>query len=79
MTTKSIIMHVRSVKKKTNKTINEETKKKNTPTNSNSNYRREMRLILINIYFCLPQFNALKIFLGFRLNGGPYLTLIFSM
>ena len=42
-------MHVRSVKKKTNKTINEETKKKNTPTNSNSNYRREMKLVRINM------------------------------
>ena len=38
-------------------------KKQNTPTNSNTNYRREMKLIPINMDYCLLQFDPLKFFL----------------
>ena len=37
-------------------------KTKNTPINSNTNYRREMKLIPINMDYCLLQNIALKIF-----------------
>ena len=36
-------------------------KKKGTPpTNSNTNYRREMKLLPINMDYCLLQFGAIK-------------------
>ena len=50
-------------------------KKNTTPIDSNTNYRREMKLVPIMDYFLL-QFDALKI-LGVRFHGGLYLTLIF--
>ena len=34
-------------------------KKRNTLINSNANYRREMKLVPINMDFCLHQFDAL--------------------
>ena len=51
-----------------------------TPTNSNANYRREIKLVPINMDYCLLQIGALKVFLGVRLHGGGslYLTLIFQ-
>ena len=52
---------VQSVKKK---------KKGNTFINFNANYRREMKLIPINLDYCLLQFDAIKFFLGVRLYGG---------
>ena len=42
-------------------------KKWNTPTNSNTNCRREMKLVPINMDYCLLQFDALKFFPGVRL------------
>ena len=54
-------------------------KKRTIPVNSNTSYRREMKLIPINIHFCLLQFDALKFFPGVSLHGGLFLTLIFSM
>ena len=37
-------------------------KKKNTLMNSNRNYRRQMKLMSINIDYCLLQFDALNVF-----------------
>ena len=54
-------------------------KKRNTPISSNTNYRREIKLIPIGVDYYLLQFDALTFFLGVRLHGGLYLTLIFSM
>ena len=48
-----------------------------TPINFNINYRREMKLISIDVNYCLLEFDALKFFLGGRLHGGLNLTLIF--
>ena len=45
-------------------------KKLNTPINSNTNYRREMKLVLINMDYSLLQFEALKFFLGVCLRRG---------
>ena len=45
-------------------------KNRNTPINSNTNYRREMKIIPINMDYCLLQFDALQFFLGVRLHGG---------
>ena len=45
-------------------------KKRNTPINFNTNYRREMKLVPINMDYCLFQFDALKFVLGIRLQGG---------
>ena len=39
-------------------------KKRNTPTNFSTNYRREMKLVPINMNDCLLQFNALKFVSG---------------
>ena len=44
--------------------------KKEHPTNSNANYRREMKLLPNNIDYCLLQFDALKFFLRVHLDGG---------
>ena len=49
-------MYVHSVKGKK--------KKRNTPTNFNTNYRREIKLVPINMDYCLFQFDALKFVLG---------------
>ena len=53
--------------------------KRNTPVYSNTIYRREMKLVPINVDYCLLQVDALKFFLGVRLHGGLELTLILSM
>ena len=45
------------------------TKKKITFVNSNSNHRRERKLVPVYIDYCLFQFHALKIFLGIRLHS----------
>ena len=52
-------------------------KKKNTPINSNTNYRREMKFVPIIMDYCLLLFDALKCFLGFHLHGGslPYFNI----
>ena len=52
-------------------------RKKYSPTNSNINYRREMKHAPINMNCCLLQFDALKFVLRARLHGSLYLTLIF--
>ena len=56
------ITHSRSKNKKINK-------KRNTLINSNANYRREMKLIPIKMYYCLLKFVASQFLLG-----GLYLT-----
>ena len=53
--------------------------KKKISINSNTNYRGEMKLILINVDYCLLLFDASNFFLGFHLHGNLYLSLIFSM
>ena len=53
--------------------------KKTPPIYFNTNYHTEMKLVPIIMDECLLQFNALKFFVGLRLHGGLYLTLIFSM
>ena len=45
-------------------------KKRNTPSYINTNYRAEMKLVLIIMDYCLFQFDALKFFLGVRIHGG---------
>ena len=45
-------------------------KKKNTPINSNTNYRREMKLGPKDMDYCLLQFDTMKFFLEVRLHGG---------
>ena len=45
-------------------------KKKNTPNNTNTNYRTEMKSVPLNMDYYLLQFDALKFFLGVRLHGG---------
>ena len=44
-------------------------KKKNTLIYFKTNYRREMKLVLIIMDYYLLQFDALKFFLGVRLHG----------
>ena len=39
-------------------------KKRNTTTNSNASYRREMKLVPMNMDYCLLQFDALKFVFG---------------
>ena len=56
-------LHVQSVKKR-------KKKEKNTVINSNTIYRGEMKLVSINMDYCLVQFDALKFFLGVHLHGG---------
>ena len=43
-----------------------EKRKKNTLINSYANYHREMKLLSINMDYCLFQFNALRFVLGVR-------------
>ena len=45
-------------------------KKKNIPINFNTNNRRDMKLVPINLDYCLLQFDALKYFVGVQLHGG---------
>ena len=42
----------------------------NTPIDSNTNYRTEMKLVPIIVDNSLFQFDALKFFIGLRLHGG---------
>ena len=44
-------------------------KKMETLINSNTNYRRDMKLIPMNTDYCLLQFDVLKFFLGVHLHG----------
>ena len=44
-------------------------KKRNNPTNSNTNYRREMKLVPIIVDYCLLQFGTSNFFLRVRLHG----------
>ena len=44
-------------------------KKWNTPINFNANDRREIKLVPLNIDYCLLQFDALNFFLGVRVHG----------
>ena len=43
--------------------------KKNTLINSNTNYRRELKLVSINMNCYVFQFDVLNVFLGVRLHG----------
>ena len=52
-------------------------KAKNTSFNSNANYRREMKLIPVNMDYCLLKFGALNFCLEVCLHDGHYVTLIF--
>ena len=45
-------------------------KKRHAPINLNTYYRREMKLLPIDVDYCLLQFIALKFFLGVRLFEG---------
>ena len=45
-------------------------KNQNTPINCNTNYLTEMKLIPINVDYCLLKFDALNFFLGVRLHEG---------
>ena len=45
-------------------------KKHNTLNNSNTNYRSEIKLVPINMNYCIVYFDALKFSLGVRLQGG---------
>ena len=44
---------------------------KKKPINFNTNYRREMEFVPINVDYFLLKFDTLKFFLGVRLHGGP--------
>ena len=54
-------------------------KKRNAPTNFNKMYRREMKLVPINMDYSLLQFGALKLVLEVFYITCLQLTLIFSM
>ena len=58
--------------KKQNKTKQQQQQKKNEtpPIYLNTNYRIEIKLVLIVMDYCPLQFDALKCFLGLRLHGG---------
>ena len=60
-----------TVGQKTNKQQknNNNKKKKNTPTYFNTNYRIEMKVVPTIMDYCENQFDALKFFLGVRLQG----------
>ena len=45
-------------------------KKRNTPINSNTNYRGEIKIALVNVDYYLLQLDALKNFLGVLLHDG---------
>ena len=53
-------------------------KKKNTPVNSNINYRKEMIFLPIHMDYRLLHFDALKFFLGARLLGASLPSFFFS-
>ena len=50
-------------------------RKKKKTINSNTGCRRKMKLIPINMGYCLLQSDALKFFLGVRQHGRGYLCL----
>ena len=52
-------------------------KKRNTPTNFSTNYRREMKLVPINVDHWLHQFDALNFLLEVRLHGESLLNFSF--
>ena len=54
-------------------------KKRNTPTNSNTNYRRKMKLVPMNVEYFLLQFDALKFFLRMSLHGGSLPSINFFL
>ena len=54
-------------------------KKKNIHINSNTNYRKEMKLVPFNMDYCLLEFDTLKFYSRVRLHGGLILTSFFSM
>ena len=54
-------------------------KKTEQPINFNTNYRGEMKLIPINMDYCLLQFDALKFFLWVCLQRGSLSSVNFSM
>ena len=53
--------------------------KPDTLINSNTNCRREMKLIPINVDYYLLEFDALIIFLGVRLHGGSVTNFSFFL
>ena len=55
--------------------------KRKTPINSNANYRKEMKLVPINMNYCQLQFDAIQFFLWVNLHGGciPNFNFVFSM
>ena len=60
-------------------TVGQKKKKiRNTPTNSNTNYLREMNFVPINMDYCLLQFDILKFFLGVCLRRGALPNFNFS-
>ena len=63
-----VLVHVQSVKKK------EKEKKRKTLIHFNTNESSEMKLIPINVDYCLLQFEALNFFLEVRLHGGRVST-----
>ena len=65
------------LKKLSRRTLSQ--KERTPPTNPNVKCRRGMKLIPVNMNYCLLKFYALKIVLGVRLHGGLYLTFIFSI
>ena len=54
-------------------------KKWNTPINSVTNYRREMKLTPINMDYCLLQFDALKFFLRIHVHERSLPNFNFAM
>ena len=52
------------------KKIKNKIKIKEHPINYNANYHREMKLVPINMDYCLLQFDALKFFLGVLQGAG---------
>ena len=50
---------------------------KNSLINFNNNYRKEMKLVLVNMHCCLLQFDALIFFLEVHLHGGHLPNFIF--
>ena len=54
-------------------------KKKSTPSNLNTNYRREMKLVPVNRDYCLLSFDAFEFSLGSRLHGGSLFNFNFYL
>ena len=62
-------------------TVSQKKKKKNIPSNFNTNYCKEMKLVPINRDYNLVSFDPFEFSLGgvYMGGGGLYLTLIFSV